>query len=196
MNRAPPPSRCVSDAPSVDGSAVIPEDTRLAKNPLGAQLRSCCRGRAQHTFSCVRVRHEPTLPVARPRRRRLRRSRHSCFRPARCLDPARLCPREPHPPRRGPPRFGERCIRRGRAPSRRAHPAARLACSGACPRSALCCTRLASAARITSDPRRRISSFSRPTALSSLSPRNELLQTSSASRSVLCTAVGRAGRIS
>ena len=37
-------------------------------------------------------------------------------------------------------------------------------------------TRLASAARITSDPRRRISSLSRPTALSSLSPRKELLQ--------------------
>ena len=52
-------------------------------------------------------------------------------------------------------------------------------------------TRLASAARMTSEPSRRISSFSRPTALSSLSPRKELLQTSSASRSVLCTAVGR-----
>ena len=49
---------------------------------------------------------------------------------------------------------------------------------------------------MTSEPSRRISSFSRPTALSSLSPRNELLQTSSASRSVLCTAVGRTGRIS
>ena len=57
-------------------------------------------------------------------------------------------------------------------------------------------TRLASAARMTSEPSRRISSFSRPTALSSLSPRKELLQTSSASRSVLCTAVGRTGRIS
>ena len=57
-------------------------------------------------------------------------------------------------------------------------------------------TRLASAARMTSEPSRRISSLSRPTALSSLSPRNELLQTSSASRSVLCTAVGRTGRIS
>jgi hypothetical protein len=54
----------------------------------------------------------------------------------------------------------------------------------------------ASAARITSEPSRRISSLSRPTALSSLSPRNELLQTSSASPSVLCTAVGRTGRIS
>ena len=42
-------------------------------------------------------------------------------------------------------------------------------------------TRLASAARITTDPRRRISSLRTPTALSSLSPRNELLQTSSAS---------------
>ena len=41
-------------------------------------------------------------------------------------------------------------------------------------------TRLASAARMISEPRRRISSFRRPTALSSLSPRKELLQTSSA----------------
>ena len=49
---------------------------------------------------------------------------------------------------------------------------------------------------MTSEPSRRISSFRRPTALSSLSPRNELLQTSSARRSVLCTAVGRTGRIS
>ena len=57
-------------------------------------------------------------------------------------------------------------------------------------------TRLASAARMTSEPSRRISSFSRPTALSSLSPRKELLQTSSARRSVLWTAVGRTGRIS
>ena len=46
-------------------------------------------------------------------------------------------------------------------------------------------TRLASAARMISDPSRRISSFRRPTALSSLSPRSELLQTSSARRSVL-----------
>src|SRR5262245_23713201 len=57
-------------------------------------------------------------------------------------------------------------------------------------------TRLASAARITSESSRRISSFSRPTALSSLSPRKEFEQTSSASRSVLWTAVGRTGRIS
>src|SRR5438270_4574021 len=57
-------------------------------------------------------------------------------------------------------------------------------------------TRLSSATRMTSDPRRRISSFKRPTALSSLSPRNELLHTSSARRSVLWTAVGRTGRIS
>ena len=49
---------------------------------------------------------------------------------------------------------------------------------------------------MTSEPSRRISSFRRPTALSSLSPRKELLQTSSARRSVLCTAVGRTGRIS
>src|SRR5437868_3718200 len=49
---------------------------------------------------------------------------------------------------------------------------------------------------MTSEPSRRISSLRRPTALSSLSPRNELLQTSSASRSVLWTAVGRSGRIS
>ncbi len=57
-------------------------------------------------------------------------------------------------------------------------------------------TRTPSATRITSDPSRRISSLSSPTALSSLSPRNELLQTSSASRSVLWTAVATTGRIS
>src|SRR5437016_5805496 len=57
-------------------------------------------------------------------------------------------------------------------------------------------TRVSSAARITSEPSRRISSFKRPTALSSLSPRKELLQTSSARRSVLWTAVGWSGRIS
>ena len=57
-------------------------------------------------------------------------------------------------------------------------------------------TRCASAARMTSEPSRRISSFSSPTALSSLSPRNELEQTSSARPSVLWTAVGRTGRIS
>src|SRR5262249_11133676 len=45
-------------------------------------------------------------------------------------------------------------------------------------------------------PRRRISSLRSPTALSSLSPRKELLQTSSARRSVLWTAVGLTGRIS
>ena len=44
---------------------------------------------------------------------------------------------------------------------------------------------------MTSEPRRRISSLRTPTALSSLSPRKELLQTSSANRSVLWTAVGR-----
>ena len=43
----------------------------------------------------------------------------------------------------------------------------------------------AAAMRITKEPRRRISSFSSPTALSSLSPRSELEHTSSASRSVL-----------
>ena len=53
-----------------------------------------------------------------------------------------------------------------------------------------------SAARMISEPSRRISSLSRPTALSSLSPRKELLQTSSASRSVLWTSVGLTGRIS
>src|SRR5688572_3299102 len=57
-------------------------------------------------------------------------------------------------------------------------------------------TRASSAIRMMSDPIRRISSLRRPTALSSLSPRNELLQTSSASASVWCTAVGRTGRIS
>ena len=41
-------------------------------------------------------------------------------------------------------------------------------------------TRTSSATRITSEPSRRISSLRRPTALSSLSLRRELLQTSSA----------------
>src|SRR5687768_13491493 len=57
-------------------------------------------------------------------------------------------------------------------------------------------TRASSAIRMMSDPIRRISSLRRPTALSSLSPRNELLHTSSASASVWWTAVGRTGRIS
>ena len=57
-------------------------------------------------------------------------------------------------------------------------------------------TRVSSPTRITSDPSRRISSLSSPTAFSSESPRNELLQTSSASRSVRCAAVERTGRIS
>ena len=57
-------------------------------------------------------------------------------------------------------------------------------------------TRVASAARITSEPSRRISSLINPTALSTLSARNELLQTSSARPSVWWTAVGRSGRIS
>ncbi len=57
-------------------------------------------------------------------------------------------------------------------------------------------TRAWSAARITIEPSRRISSLISPTALSTLSARNELLQTSSARLSVLCTAVGRTGRIS
>ena len=57
-------------------------------------------------------------------------------------------------------------------------------------------TRASSAHRMMSDPSRRISSFSRPTALSSLSPRKEFEQTSSARPSVLWTAVGFTGRIS
>jgi len=57
-------------------------------------------------------------------------------------------------------------------------------------------TRVASAARMINESSRRISSFRTPTALSSLSLRKELLQTSSARPSVLCTAVARAGRIS
>src|SRR5260221_2895675 len=57
-------------------------------------------------------------------------------------------------------------------------------------------TRVSSAARIASDPSRRISSLRRPTALSSLSPRKEFEQTSSARPSVLWTAVGFTGRIS
>src|SRR5215467_12873161 len=51
--------------------------------------------------------------------------------------------------------------------------------------------------RMTSEPRRRISSCRRPTALSSLSSeRNELEQTNSASAEVLWAAVVRSGRIS
>ena len=58
-------------------------------------------------------------------------------------------------------------------------------------------TWLASAARITSEPSRRISSCSRPTALVlASSERNEFEQTSSARPSVLCAAVLRTGRIS
>ena len=58
-------------------------------------------------------------------------------------------------------------------------------------------TWLASAARITSEPSRRISSCSRPTALvSRSSERNELEHTSSAKPSVLCAAVLSVGRIS
>ena len=54
-----------------------------------------------------------------------------------------------------------------------------------------------SAARMISEPSRRISSCSRPTALCSpSSERNELEQTSSAKPSVLCAAVARSGRIS
>ena len=44
-------------------------------------------------------------------------------------------------------------------------------------------TRVASAQRMTMEPSRRISSLRTPTALSNLSPRKELLQTSSARRS-------------
>ena len=58
-------------------------------------------------------------------------------------------------------------------------------------------TWLASAARITSELSRRISSCRSPTALCSRSSeRNEFEQTSSASASVLCTGVARTGRIS
>ena len=57
-------------------------------------------------------------------------------------------------------------------------------------------TRATSAARITIEPSRRISSLIRPTALSILSARNELLHTSSASASVWWTAVPRTPRIS
>jgi hypothetical protein len=57
-------------------------------------------------------------------------------------------------------------------------------------------TRATSAAAMTTESRRRISSLMRPTALSSLSPRNELLHTSSARSPVLWTGVGRTGRIS
>ena len=57
-------------------------------------------------------------------------------------------------------------------------------------------TRASSAQRMISDPSRRISSFNRPTALSSLSPRKEFEQTSSARPSVLWTSVLRVGRIS
>ncbi|MGY3458821.1 hypothetical protein ACVWW5_004271 [Bradyrhizobium sp. LM3.4] len=58
-------------------------------------------------------------------------------------------------------------------------------------------TWLASAARMISESRRRISACSRPTALlAASSERNELEQTSSASPSVRCASVMRVGRIS
>ena len=58
-------------------------------------------------------------------------------------------------------------------------------------------TWLASAARMISEPSRRISACSRPTALlAASSERNELEQTSSARPSVWCASVIRAGRIS
>ncbi len=61
---------------------------------------------------------------------------------------------------------------------------ARVMNSANCPRSTASAapagTRVASAARMTSDPSRRISSLSSPTALSSLSARSELLHTNSA----------------
>ncbi len=57
-------------------------------------------------------------------------------------------------------------------------------------------TRTESATRITREPSRRISSLRRPTALSSLSLRSELLQTSSARSDVWWTSVPRTGRIS
>ena len=58
-------------------------------------------------------------------------------------------------------------------------------------------TWLASAARMISEPSRRISACSRPTALlAASSERNELEQTSSARPSVRCASVIRCGRIS
>ena len=58
-------------------------------------------------------------------------------------------------------------------------------------------TRCASAVAMISEPSRRISSCSRPMALpSASSERNELEQTSSASRDVECAGVIRSGRIS
>ena len=58
-------------------------------------------------------------------------------------------------------------------------------------------TWLASAARMISEPSRRISACSRPTALlAASSERNELEQTSSARPSVRCASVIRSGRIS
>src|SRR2546425_82088 len=57
-------------------------------------------------------------------------------------------------------------------------------------------TRAASAAASTMLPSRRISALSRPCAFVSSTDLKELLQTSSASRSVWCAGVGRSGRIS
>src|SRR5229473_3525782 len=57
-------------------------------------------------------------------------------------------------------------------------------------------TRGASATRMTSEPRRRISSLSSPTAVSSVALRKEFEHTSSARRSVVCASVPRRGRIS
>src|SRR5207249_4737942 len=57
-------------------------------------------------------------------------------------------------------------------------------------------TRVASATRMTSEPRRRISSLSSPTAVSSVALRKEFERTSSARRSVVCASVPRRGRIS
>src|SRR5881628_1562703 len=57
-------------------------------------------------------------------------------------------------------------------------------------------TRVASATRMTSEPRRRISSLSSPTAVSSVALRKEFEHTSSARRSVVCASVPRRGRIS
>ena len=57
-------------------------------------------------------------------------------------------------------------------------------------------TRVASAARIMIESKRRISSFNKPTAFVSESPRRELEQTSSAKSLVLCCGVDFTPRIS
>ena len=78
----------------------------------------------------------------------------------------------------------------------RAHPA-RVICALKRSRSTASAppagTRVWSAARITNEPSRRISSFRRPTALASAAPRNEFEHTSSHRPSLVCAGVRASG---